>query len=143
MTAASMSAETTAAGRELDALVAEKVMGTTGIRAVTVIDGRGAHSEPGTAVDVTLPDGRPGRQATQLPHYSTSIAAAWLVVERLNDRFHARIQSPFEPGDLYFVGFTIHGTSGFNGRPDFRASASTAPLAICRAALLVCEVANG
>jgi hypothetical protein len=65
-----------------------------------------------------------------------AIDAAWLVVERMSARgFHAVVKSPFVPGELYHAGFTPHGTTGWNGRPDFRGSAATAAEAICRAAL--------
>ena len=68
-------------------------------------------------------------------HYSTNIAHAWEVVDRLHHRFHmrVRIESPIkmgEPAPLTYVRF---------GSDDGRAtggSGDSAPLAICRAALL-------
>ncbi len=44
-----------------------------------------------------------------------------------------RIESPFEPGRPYLVGFTPHLTSGWNGRMDFRAIGET-PLEAAKAA---------
>jgi hypothetical protein len=71
------------AGRELDALIAEKVMGWR-------IDYDSAHHwmECGTSVD-DLIFTAPGsifhgeQRISDVPHYSTDIAAAWLIVEKL------------------------------------------------------------
>lgn len=73
------------------------------------------------------------------PHYSTSIADAWVVVERMRERFHWEIKTPFMEGQSHWAGLTPLGTTGWNGVPDFKASADTAPLAICRAALLAVD----
>ena len=61
------------AGRELDALIAEKVLGLSGVR-----DGKSwlygdnwTHNKEGVLCLV--------------PHYSTQIADAWLVVEKMKD----------------------------------------------------------
>jgi hypothetical protein len=67
---------------------------------------------------------------------STDIAAAWEVVEKINEKYHWKLHSPFITGSEWFIGFTPHGVTGWNGTPDFNASGNTAPLAICRAALL-------
>lgn len=95
------------AGRQLDALIAEKVMGH------------------------------------RVLYYSTDISAAWLVVEELNKRgYWCQMRTPFQAGDDgdgYWAGFTPHGVSGWNGRPDHWTSAETLPLAICLAALRVGE----
>jgi hypothetical protein len=56
------------AGRELDARVAEKVMGW---------EPRGPHPIHGTPVFAT------GRNDTFAPHFSTDIAAAWQAAEKL------------------------------------------------------------
>lgn len=73
----------------------------------------------------------------EIPPFSSNLAAAWKVVERLQELgWHARLLTPFEPGQPYFCGFTPQGTTGWNGRPDHEASAETMPLAICRAALM-------
>lgn len=93
------------AGRELDALVAEKVMGDTRFRQV------------------------PRAQwYLVLDHYSTDIAAAWLVVENAVGRG---------------MPAGINVAMNWAGDPDgyvaewagVRELADTAPLAICRAAL--------
>lgn len=123
-----MSETTTEAGRELDALIAERVMGYSVKWLPTALAPEGAphyaNSEEGS-----------GWLVCRL--YTLDMSATWRVVEEMGKRgFHARIQTPFIPGDEFHAGFTPHGSSGWNGRPDFAASADSAPLAICRAALL-------
>ncbi len=75
------------------------------------------------------------------PCYSTDIAAAWLVVEAMQtfneDGYHAVLKTPFTLGNAYIAGFTPHGVTGWNGAPDFVGFATTAPHAICLAALKV------
>lgn len=104
------------AGRELDALVAEKVMGWAprdagaGDRLIYV--GAWAHCE-------------------SLPHYSTDIAAAWQVVEKLA-----------ADGLYVHVGYCLGRTEASVNSPlDIidNAYAPTAPLAICLAALKALE----
>ena len=112
------------AGRELDALVAEKVMG------LEISQTSRGTDNPTIRV---ITDGVPHYRTMRC--YSTNISAAWEVVEKLQQQFHLRLNSPFDFGDPYFAGFTPLGVTGFNGRPDFEASAPTAPLAICRTAL--------
>ena len=74
--------------------------------------------------------------AATIPHYSTSIADAWLVVETMRDLgFWCVVKSPFIPGELYHAGFTPHATSGWNGRADHRGSGDTPAFAISNAAL--------
>ena len=76
--------------RELDALVAEKVMGCK-----PMLGAGGAYHRCGCS-DVESPEGHDAvvRQgaigifgaAIRLPYYSTDIAAAWLVVEKMRER---------------------------------------------------------
>jgi hypothetical protein len=116
------------AGREMDAMVAKHVMGLRGAA-------EGGWSDPRH-----LSDGRVLPGLTPRP-YSTSIAVAWAVVEKMGERgFHCRIVTPFYPGRPYHVGFTPHGTTGWNGRHDHEGSADTMPHAICLAALRACGV---
>ncbi len=81
------------------------------------------------------------RDVLAVPHYSTDIAAAWLVVEAMQtfneDGYHAVLKTPFTLGNAYIAGFTPHGVTGWNGAPDFVGFATTAPHAICLAALKV------
>jgi hypothetical protein len=111
------------AGREMDKLVAEKVMGWSGFCCYAAEedlwgvppDGKGE----GLELNVPIPD------------YSWDIVAAWRVVERL-----AEIEGPVS------VCWGIYGDEGnrasvmtmFGFGPGV--VASTAPLAICRAALI-------
>jgi hypothetical protein len=98
------------AGHELDALIAEKVMGLNGA----------AHDGP------YLGDG------PALEHYSTEIAAAWQVVEKMRGRndiqgMPIKEISVTQTASQYHCIIESYGT--FSGYAD------TAPLAICYAAL--------
>lgn len=112
------------AGRTLDKIVHEKVMGEALIATAL-------HDHPwladGTLLNVTV------------PHYSTNIGAAWQLVEQLT-------QPGREPQELYFkmthawgddygtwAYFDWKGTS--DGHPLYGANAPTVPHAICLAAL--------
>jgi hypothetical protein len=128
------------AGAELDAMVAEKVMGW-----VRTPNQYGDYWHDGNHLYVG------GGSHNPLPHYSTDIAAAWQVVQHLRKRL---MQTPGaeevdfnvgEEGDprrpyctafIHVRGATIPG--GWGQAHEFGnwdASADTAPLAICRAAL--------
>jgi hypothetical protein len=121
------------AGRELDALVAEKVMGWMRVNSPHKITG--ANGEPSGLEPIG------GGYATfaVVPHYSTDIAAAWQIVEMMERRgYWCQMRTPFQAGDGgdgFWAGFTPHGTSGWNGRPDHWTDATILPLAICLAAL--------
>jgi hypothetical protein len=103
------------AGRELDALIAEKVMGYVPPR-------------PGT-VGYDMKD----LPRNRVPHYSTDIAAAWQVVEKLN------LLSKMKDGCLYFDPslnkWVISEWSGGREFAEGSVEADTAPHAICLAAL--------
>lgn len=73
---------------------------------------------------------------------STDRRHIWHLVAQLEcDGYWLKLTSPFDPSDpnlnQWHAGFTPHSTTGWNGRPDWRASGDTAMLAICRAALKV------
>jgi len=104
------------AGRELDALVVEKVMGYR------------HHPWTQTIPEhwCRLPTGETCLFA-DLPHYSTSIAAAWEVVERLPYRLVRIVR---EGGSWYC---TVGDELNYPMFAPIRAD--TAPLAICRTAL--------
>ena len=92
--------------REIDALVAEKVMGLKFYH---------ASGEP----DLVKVDGK----KTDIPKYSTSIEAAWQVVEKIPNM------------DMQFCGDNwCKVTFGYKG-DTFTIESHTAPLAICLAAL--------
>ena len=114
------------AGREMDALVAERVMGWSRSR--------------WAPIDSLLPPKDDKKRIEghtyYVPLFSTDIAAAWEVVEEMNKTYHWRISSPFIPGEPYFAGLTPHGVTGWNGCPDYEMPGDIVSLAICRAALL-------
>jgi hypothetical protein len=109
------------AGKEMDKLVAEKVMDEKGFK--SVIDTITEYNGFGVV-------NRPVYGEIEFPCYSTSIVAAWDVVEKMQNQ---------EQGNWFFnlQRETFAGTrdwyAEFGG---FRLWGNTAPLAICRAALL-------
>ncbi len=116
------------AGRALDALVAEKVMGL-------MLDRAGDRP---MVVHSWGHGGWPLPEFEEVPRYSTDTAAAWLVVAHLTKHFHWRISSPFDPphGEtLWFAGLTPHSCTGWNGRPDLECGGHSAEEAICLVAL--------
>lgn len=103
--------------REIDALVAEKVMGWT--HHVTPM-GRVWHRH----------DGDPHSNAyvgddEAIPHYTEIISATWLIVEKFH--WFALTKHTYERGIEY--------EASFPPRPVEPSRANTAPLAICLAAL--------
>lgn len=130
-------------GRELDALVAEKVMGYSRVDVPRDVNGEneGVTLWPPN-VDVAeyqWPYVGPVQIYSFCPMYSTDIAAAWQVVEKMQERgMWAQLRTPFGKGkmdDGFWCGFTPMLTTGWNGRPDHNTSAAMMPLAICLAAL--------
>lgn len=112
------------AGPELDANVAERVFGWTGCQ---VQHGRFAGYPPNSG---QFTFGRP---------YSTDIAAAWLVVERMRDRgYWVRIED-------YTDGWRVTFSVPSKDEPDdwlndvMLSEAGTMPAAVCDAALEVLE----
>ena len=117
------------AGRELDALIAEKVMGLTRHDESYVAEGVGKVLRfvwrDGCGTCVYSGD-------MFLPHYSTNIADAWAVVEKL-------VNTPGPNGDHHSVQVDYSGDAVvvIDENEDWQVSAiaETAPLAICLAAL--------
>lgn len=105
------------AGRELDALVAEHVMGYECVCSDEPVDCPVHYAED---LDTLLP-------------YSTDIAAAWPVVERMRELRWVFSLCTLNAGDFYCI-FKVH---EFSSRPSaiHDARADTAPHAICLAAL--------
>ena len=68
-----------------------------------------------------------------IPHYSTDIAAAWLVVEKMRLRYRVDICAYVATGWKAIDGVTVKVYS--TDIENFEVNADTAPLAICRAAL--------
>jgi hypothetical protein len=121
------------AGPDLDALVAEKVMGWRKVPRRVIND---RDLGPGwwhpTKGDPESPN--PGASAFPPPSYTTDIAAAWDVVETLNKKgiyLWAVGQEDSFPG--WSADF------GRNHQSAHVAWGETAPLAICRAALKASE----
>jgi len=128
--------------RELDTSVAVEVMDNTVEWIMRTKDGSciickpyATYDECLTACEAHRPDPDHGEWEPHIfaPHYSTSIADAWLVVEKLYD-------TPGPNGDHY--GFALEAHSGSAvavfalGEPwEGRGEAPTAPEAICLAAL--------
>lgn len=115
------------AGRELDALIAEKVMGLMEFS---------AHAGPHKA---SMGWGKPGDtvlQLIQLPNYSTDIAAAWTIVKFIDAW---GLANEFKLGQDYEGLWNCIFKGTRKGKP-FRGedyNGDTAPHAICLAALKV------
>ncbi len=124
-----MEASEVEAGPELDALVAEKVMGC---RVVHCRDGTYKLRVPGSYDRVDFVTAEGARSAC--PKYSTDIAAAWEVMEKM-------AKEGYKP----CVGMNGHCWDATmrvdiaTTTEDEWMSANTAPLAICRAALAAVE----
>lgn len=107
------------ASRELDALIAERVMRLEDVQ-------RGSDW---TGLDWEYFDGAGTGATLEIPEYSTDIAAAWLVVEKLlkdgKEVYLSADKALFSEGFRWV--FQIRGVAG--------GLAPTAPEAICLAAL--------
>lgn len=111
-------------GRELDALIAEKVMGL-------IVTEQGFCGHPITKGGGRVHGTDMGWWATVLPFYSTDIAAAWEVVERMREKgFNFQIHNVNERKN--WVAFFWK--KGIVGDP-YVSSETLTPYAICLAAL--------
>lgn len=118
-------------GRALDAEVAEKVMGW-----------RRIEWEGGTTPMGRKPENILSLVLDEVPHYSTDIAAAWMVVEHLinPDGPHGPQKWSFGMEYSSVVDWVVDFTPRARHPkareyPAFQAQAGTAPKAICQAAL--------
>lgn len=112
------------AGRELDALVAEKVMGWRLRENMGAAGGRcwaTGRTDGGSYGSGVYPE-------FELPEFSMDMNAAWKVVTASNTRL-----------DLFGPAWRGLWTASFSPHPT--AQGETAPLAICRAALKAVDVA--
>lgn len=129
------------AGRELDALIAEHVMGWIYSDAWKQLVPFG-HADPPlwsewewdidkaefTKHPVNMMSGVSYRgDKPYIPEYSTDIAKAWEVVEKMGS---------YKIETMHHANGTKHRVSFWNGMMGFPVEAETAPLAICRSALL-------
>lgn len=134
------------AGREMDVLIAEKVMGW---RRMTYKEANPKNSHYATDLRLTGrwhdSDGNATQQAEDCDDYyqpefawspSTDIAAAWQVVEKIKSIDPLYAFAVMFEGKSWEAGIY---DSGYNTSFDYdrSATATTAPLAICRAALLL------
>jgi hypothetical protein len=107
-------------GRELDSIVAEKVMGWKwNAESAWLGDSKWSRTH--------------GDPWSFLPHYSTDIADAWAVVEKLREGNDVELKT------LYWgkkTDWWVRLNSGF----DVNTFAETAPMAICKAAILAVGV---
>src|SRR5262245_9196319 len=128
-------------GRELDALIAEKVMGWKWYVGVANLGSGPKYrylDEPNEWNPLRpewdgvteMPIGHPAAQDSRFPYYSDDISAAWLVVEKLTTTtkqwFH------YEQSSTTCT--AIFQNDAYEGW-DACSEADTVPLAICRAAL--------
>jgi hypothetical protein len=116
-----------AAGRELDALVAEHVMGWRDVQ-------RNCHTPAGPALCGTPPEGEPATWNTgraYVPRYSADTGAAWKVLEALRKRWDVVLESHPQYGWRFIVETDERSDGGL----DVLEQGADAPLIICRAAV--------
>ena len=106
------------AGRELDVLIANKVIGRE--------DKFGELASTRMVMDDTCGRTLTGGYKERTPYYSTDIRAAWAIVEKMNSPY---IIASTEDGDESWVHFGN----------ESNVAIGKAPLAICLAALLAME----
>lgn len=116
------------AGREMDAMVAEKVMGWERGAVCWMIP----NNTPGERIGPLIDEWQP----------STDIAAAWEAVEKcLLLGYGLNIRKAFydEEEDRWYIAVTINLKNKSSSVARFTVFDETAPLAICRAALKAVE----
>lgn len=125
-----MNSDTLPAGRELDALVAERVMGWSNVSL-------GALGNDAFGWNPSLRGHVPPHGRIPIPCYSTSIQAAWEVAEKLVERrrYLAVQRQAGEYNHTWSACFWEIGENGVLHIISARGVATSAPLAICRAAL--------
>jgi len=58
--------------------------------------------------------------------YARSLESDWQAeLTQLEKKYHVKITTPFEKGELYFASATQLGFTGWNGKPDYEASGTT------------------
>lgn len=133
------------AGRELDALVAEKVMGWKRWTCADFQFQKAVlyHSNPQYLVTWRRDDSLPlCEDQPSVPRYSTDIAAAWTVVEKMHEEgFGVEIGHACTPGYGWYATFVANAAQ-YEHSEDYEPAtermavrAPATPLAICLAAL--------
>lgn len=119
----------TEAGRELDAIVAEKVVGYRWVKGGTFL------LDSHLSVAVLVEANGTHLDTKNLPRYTSDIAAAWEVVEKLHEMglYVAISKDP----DRFT--WDVRGWNDKTNSNRFIGFAETAPLAICLAALKAVE----
>ena len=111
-----------AASRDLDYLIAEKVMGWKYARNAGAFYPPNLHPEQNVI-------------GHEVPHYSTSIADAWRIVEKLSKQYQVTVSSPCDELRYWTVYLHHHGYRCFQDIKHEAESDISAPHAICLAAL--------
>lgn len=126
-----MSTDGRTAGRELDALVAEKVLGWLQVRKQMIANAMG---QPVMEDFVGLPTAS-AASPLLVPRYSTMIQEAWKVADALRERSQfVAVLSGLGPQGVQPWIFKINRDGGF-----IEERADTAALAICLGALKSCS----
>ncbi len=122
--------ETMKPGRELDALVAEKVFAKPGL--LCICENPRFSGDPWTGDPLTIYHCVKCRKSADFPCYSTNIAAAWEVVERFEDSgfLLTKVPNTEELNPFYTAIFA----------QKFCCFGETAAHAICLAALATADV---
>ena len=121
------------AGREMDALIAQRVMGWN-LRMST-----------GMGLVGDFPDDKPvtGRTYREIPRYSEDIAAAFQVVERMTSAPYAwYVETVNLKADGFVWRAVYWGGYDIEHCVYFTSENKSLPIAICRAALLAMEAAE-
>lgn len=122
-------------GRELDAAIAEDVMGQTVVFAIKPWVGLESGVFSDQAYRIWTRSYPSGAAPRRLPRYSSDIAAAWQVAEKMVasqvGEFRLIHRQTFGSESQYAAGFALAPC----GEPEY-VVAPTAPLAISRAAIL-------
>lgn len=120
------------AGRDLDALIAEKIMGfiPLGHGNYKTPEGKLLHMWGGWGMGGPIDPAE-----TWVPEYSTDISAAWEVLEKAKLLTYPNLLFLYNDGENYCIGET----NGVNDCIPPLAKAATAPRAICLAALKTLE----
>lgn len=77
-----------------------------------------------------------------VPRYSSDIAAAWRVVEKMAATHWLKLSTPFYPGDNFWAAFDLHNHMDATNPIYSSWSCDSAPVAICLSALKARDKSN-